>query len=395
MKYNEELYDVIVVGLGAAGLFALANVDKNKTALGIEAKHKVGLKLSITGGGRCNITNLKNLKNYPDNYTHPSFVRPIINAFNPDKTIEYFESRGFNLIKEGNKVLPKTENAKDVVNFFLNQIENKGHKIHLEEEVLDFKAEDDYVVVNSKASSYKCKKLIISTGGATYHKTGSTGKLVKNCFDISPYQPALSSMHINQNYFENLHGVSLNVKIKYNKKTFEDNLLFAGTMLTGYSIMNLSNYIDIGEKFIIDFAPDINIYEFKAKIKDAVKTAPKKLFKTVCLDILKLPESFLKVLIDMLNIETTKLADLKSKDLNKFAELLKNMELSVKSKLPLEKAICSLGGVKVSDIDNKTMALKSDHRICVIGEALEPVGECGGFNLQFAWSSAFACIFER
>ncbi len=395
MKYNEELYDVIVVGLGAAGLFALANIDKNKNALGIEAKHKVGLKLGITGGGRCNITNVKNLKNYADNYTHPSFVRPIINAFNPDKTMEYFESRGFNLIKEGYRVLPKTENAKDVIRFFLNQIENKGHKIHLEEEIIDFKAEDDYVVVNSKVSSYKCKKLIISTGGATYNNTGSNGKLVKDCFDISPYKPALSSMHINENYFESLHGVSLNVKIKYNKKVFEDNLLFAKTMLTGYSVMNLSNYIELGESFIIDFAPQIDREEFKTKIKDAVKTAPKKLFKTVCLDVLSLPESFVRVLIDMLELDTVKLADLKSKDLNKFVELLKNMELSVKSKLPLEKAICSLGGVKISDIDNKTMALKSDNRICVIGEALEPVGACGGYNLQFAWSSAFVCIFEH
>ncbi len=395
MKHNEELYDVIVVGLGASGLFALANIDKSKRALGIEAKRKVGLKLGITGGGRCNITNVKNLKNYADNYTHPSFVRPIINAFNPNKTMEYFESRGFHLMKEGDRILPKTENAKDVIKFFLNQIKDKGHQIHLEEEIIDFKVADDYVIVNSKASSYQCKKIIIATGGATYHNTGSNGKLVKKCFDISPYQPALSSMHINEDYFKTLHGVSLNVKIKYDKKTFEDNLLFAGTMLTGYSVMNLSNYIKPGESFIIDFAPHINREDVKTKVKEAIKSTPKRLFKTVCIDILSLPESFVKVLIDKLDLDTTKLADLKSKDLNKFIELLKNMALSVKSKLPLEKAICSLGGVKTSDIDNKTMALKADSRICVIGEALEPVGACGGYNLQFAWSTAFVCIFEH
>ncbi len=391
----QEIYDVIVVGMGASGLFALANVDKNKKALGIEAKSKVGLKLGITGGGRCNITNVKDIKNYHNYYTEPSFVRPILNAFNPNKTIEYFESRGFHLMKEGDRVLPKTEKAKDVIDFFLQQIEGKGHKIHLEEEILDFKADTDYITVKSKASSYQCKKLILAVGGASYPQTGSTGKLLKNSFDIAPFQPALSSLQINEDYFKDLHGVSLNVKIKYKKKSFENNLLFAGTMLTGYAIMDLSNYIGINEEFMLDFAPYINREELKENVQEARFSQPKKLVKTVLLECLKLPESFINVLIERSNLKGVHLADLKKKDLNKFIELLKGTSLSVQSKLPLEKAICSLGGVKIQDIDNKTMSLKSDSRICVIGEALEPVGACGGYNLQLAWSTAFACLFER
>ncbi len=389
------MYDLIVVGLGASGLFALANADKKLNVLGIEKNKIAGRKLNITGGGRCNITKVGDIKDFVNSYTDPSFVRPIIHAFNNEKLIEYFESRGLNTMVDGERVIPKSENAKDVTQFFLKEIEKRGHKLHFEEEIIDIKADDESIKVISKASEYECKKLIFACGGATYVETGSDGKLMKKIFDISPLEPALSPMYIEESSFDSLKGVTTNVKLNYGKMSFKGNILFTGSYLSGPVIMDISNYIQLGEKFTLDFIPKKTIDELKLEIKEKAKTDAKKLLKTVLLEISDMPESLLKLIINEVNLENVKLADLKSKDLNLLIEKLKKYTLTLKEKFPLEKAIVSKGGVKVEDIDNKTMALKKDNRIMVVGEAIELVGNCGGYNLQFAFSSAHRAIFGK
>ncbi len=389
------MYDLIVVGLGASGLFALANADKNLKVLGIEQNEIPGRKLNITGGGRCNLTKTGDIKSFVDSYTHPSFVRPILNAFNNDKLIEYFESRGFNTKVDGTKVIPKSERAKDVTDFFIKEIERKGHKLHFEEEIIDIIADEDSIKVVSKASKYECKNLIFACGGATYIETGSNGKLMRKLFDISQLESGLSPLYVEEESFNGLKGVSANVRLKYKKKDFVGSMLFTGTYLTGPVILDVSNYIEEGETFTLDFIPEKNIDVLKSEIKEKAKTDGKKLLKTVLSEMSSMPESLLKTLVKENDLEETKLADLKSSDLNHLIESLKNYNLTLKSKFPLEKAIVSKGGIRIEDIDNKTMALKKDSRIKVVGEAIELVGNCGGYNLQFAFSSAHRAIYGK
>ncbi len=386
------MYDLIVVGLGASGLFALANTDKKLNALGIEQNKIAGRKLNITGGGRCNLTKKQDIKDFANSYTDPSFVRPIIHGFNNEKLIEYFESRGLNTMVDRNKVIPKSQNAKDVTQFFLSEIERKGHKIHFEEEIIDIKLEDECIKVMSKASTYECKNLIFACGGATYVETGSNGKLMKKIFDISPLEPGISPLLVEERFFDNLKGVSHNVSVKYGKRKFTGNILFTGSYLSGPVILDLSNYIEGGERFQVDFLPEISLGDLEQMIRERVQSDAKKLVRTALLEFLDIPERLLRTIINELNLTEVKLADLKNTDLKRLLESLKSFRFTVKDKYPLEKAVVSKGGVKVEDIDKKTMSLKTDKRIKVVGEALEPVGNCGGYNLQFAFSTAYRAV---
>lgn len=386
------LYDVIVLGMGASGLFALANIARSFNALGIESNRKAGVKLAITGGGRCNLTNTDEIKKLTASYTHPSFARPILHAFNNFKTMEYFESRGLHLKDEGGRIYPKSETAKDVTEFFLQLIEKKGHKIYYEEEILTLEFESDRVILRSGKNSYECKKLILACGGASYPQTGSTGKLLSRCFDIQPFEAGLSSMEIEENCYRSLQGISLDVSLKYKKKFFRGNLLFAGARLTGPVIMDLSNEIVIGEEFIVDFLPERSREELKGVLERELAAHPKRFLRSIVAELCQLPLSFLNTVLSASSLSEKRAAELQSKELNLLISELKEKSVSVRSKLPLEQAIVSKGGIKCSEIDNKTMCLKDEPKIAVIGEAIELVGACGGYNLQFAFSSAHRAV---
>ncbi len=387
-----KTYDVIVLGLGAAGLFAMANLDSKLNVLGIERNNKVGIKLSITGNGRCNLTNQDDVKTLVASYTDSAFVRPIIYGFNNQKTVEYFKANGLAVVAENGRIYPQSQRAKDVVAFFVKKIAEKGHNYRLDETIIDINCTGKTIQLIAQNNSYHCKHLIIATGGATYPQTGSDGALVKKCFDISQYEAALSPIYIKETTFHNLSGVSLDAAIKYGKLKFTGSLLFAGGMLTGAPIMDLSNYIKLNDSFIIDFVPQLSHDAIKENIKRQTKQNPKKLIKTILIAVLPLPESFIKALVKQLNLEATTMANLSTKQLNQLIENLKNMTLTAKDKAPLKKAIVSKGGIKTKNIDNKTMCLKEDMRISVIGEAIELVGACGGYSLQFAFSSAYRAV---
>ncbi len=388
---------MVVVGLGASGLFAMANLDKNLKVLGIEKNKEAGRKLNITGGGRCNITKAGDIKDFVDCYTEPAFVRPVIYGFNNQQLIQYLESRGLPTKSENGKIIPRSEKATDVTEFFLKEIEKKGHALHFEEEIIDIVSKEDCVEVVSKASRYSCQKLLFACGGASYPQTGSDAKLLKTLyqnkmFDMTPFTSGLSALYIAEKTFEELQGVSTRVEIKYHEKVFCSDMLFAGAFLSGPVIKDLSNFVVLGDAFIIDFLPEIKEEELRKMVKEAVKNQPKKLMQNVILDQLKIPERLLKIIVKSAGLSEVKSAELKTTELNSLINSLKRYSSTVEKKFPLEKSAASKGGVKCEEVDNKTMALKSDDKIFILGDANELVGNCGGYNLQFAFSSAYRAI---
>ncbi len=384
-----EIYDIVVVGMGASGLFAMANLESKLNVLGLDSQKKAGQKLKLTGGGRCNLTNTENVKHLVKQYTDSSFVRPIIYGFNNEKTIEYFEKIGLKIKEEQGKIYPLSNNAEDVTKILLAEIEKKKHKIKYNEKVCDIKFCDDCIEVLGQNNVFKSRSVIIATGGASYLKTGSTGELLRKVFGCKEFESGLSQIYIKENVFRNVACVNVKVKLKYKKQNFDGEMLVVGNMLTGPEIMNLSNYIDKGESFFIDFIPYITAEELKNQIVEKGSDNPKKLLKTILSELLDLPESILRSLLEELKIEKIKMAELKGKDLNKFINSCKFKEFRVEGKCPLDKATVSLGGISLTDVDNGKMCWKKDERVYVIGEALDVVGNCGGYNLQFAFSSAY------
>ncbi len=383
----KKIYDVIVIGLGASGLFTMANLSEKFNVLGIDSQHKVGCKMLITGGGRCNLTNEDDIKKLVNSYTNPSFVRLILHCFNNKKTCEYFKTLGLSLKSEDGKIYPKSDCSKDVVDVLVKEIKKKGHLINLQEKVLDVRCHKDAVEVISSNNKYKAKNVVIATGGTTYKQTGSDGKLIEKLFDITPFSAGLSPLYLNEPFFNDISGISTKVKIKYKKKIFHGDMLFAKNMVTGPVILDLSNYIEVGETFSVDFLEEIKGEELKALLKAQALENPKRLVKRVLVEITNLPERLIRCFTHKNNIDDVNMASVKAKELNRIVEDLKGIALQVKGKVSVDKATVSKGGIKLSDIDNKRMNLKKEPRIFVVGEALDVVGNCGGYNLQFAFSS--------
>ncbi len=394
MNSKSKIYDVVVIGMGASGLFALANIDSDIKAIGLEAGPSAGRKLLLTGGGRCNLTNKDKPKDFVDAFDKASFVRPIIYSFNNKKLIEWFEKRGFALSEEEGKIYPKSKKSESVLNCLLSEIKGKKHDIIYSERVLGISNYgEDLIKIKGSKSEYLTQKVIIAVGGATYPFTGSDGQFLKSNFDIVPFSPAMCPIYISKNPFSELRGVSVKgVSLKYGKSKFYGDILFAGKFLSGPVIMDLSNHISLGEKFTIDFLPEFSREEIKKIFIAALLNHPKKFAKGVLEGSINLPSSLCETLCNLVFDSDTRSANLETKDINRLVENIKTYTCEVSGKGALKNAIVSKGGIAIETIDNLTMSLKIDPRVAVIGEALDVVGHCGGYNLQFAFSSAMRSV---
>ncbi len=403
-NYQCNIYDVIIIGMGASGLFAMANISPHINALGIEKNNIAGKKLRITGGGRCNLTRKGSIKEFPNMFTYPSFVRPILNGFNNKQVMDYFISGGLMLSSEGGKVFPKSKNANDVAEFLLTKIKNIGHSIIFGEEVIDvqFTNDVDRLCVKTINNRYFCKKIVIASGGASFSYTGSDGRLISKIFDIKPFSSGLCPLYIEKNVFSDLHGVSVTVQLKYRKHIVSGGLLFAKGYITGPAVLDISNWVEANDEFRVDFLPNISAEELRQRLTYAIKKSPKKLVKNIVLqDIcsdnesistVRLPESVVKAAFQGIGLSDCIAAELKKADLYSVIHVLKEYKMKIKYKFILDKAMATKGGVKIEDINNKNMSYKADDRVHIIGEAIEVIGISGGYNLQFAFSSAMRAV---
>lgn len=394
MMKNKEIYDVIVVGMGASGLFFLSNLSSDIKAIGIEAGNSAGRKLLITGGGRCNLTNIENIKTFAEKYDKPSFARPILYAFNNKDLISWFEKRGILLVEENKKIYPKSMKAATVLNYFLSEIKNKKHEIFYNEKALSYSAEhSDYISLKTSKNIYFSKKIIISVGGASYPHTGSDGKFLTENFNIISFRSGLCHIYLKDNPFFELKGITITkVMISFDKKNIYGDLLFGGEFLSGPVVMDYSNYSNKGDRFVIDFLPDFEKEDIINKLKAVILRYPKKLAKTVFEDYLGLPKNFVTFICEKSFDLSTQSSNLKKKELIKFVEFLKNYSCEVKEHQKLKYSKVCRGGISTDLIDKKTMVFKKEPRLIFIGEALDVVGRTGGYNLQFAFSSAMQAL---
>jgi len=179
-KSFKTVYDLIIVGAGASGLFAGAEADQSIKTLILERNTSPGIKLLVTGSGQCNLTHDGNIKDFVKRYNNPSFVRTILYAFTNDNLIQWFEEKGLKCIKrEDGKIFPASLNAQDVLSVLLDEINKKGHQIKTNEKVQSIKRdlETGIFTVNTDKCRYSCRNLILAGGGKSYPMTGSNGEL--------------------------------------------------------------------------------------------------------------------------------------------------------------------------------------------------------------------------
>lgn len=397
-------YDLIVIGGGPAGMFAaITAAEQGSRVLLLEANNRLGKKLLITGKGRCNVTNnctaQEVLQNVPRN---GKFLYSVMESYPPSNAMAFFESRGCALKTErGNRVFPVSDQAQSVLECLQKEMRRLGVKVETARTTEILTENGSVTGVKTNNGTYYAAAALIATGGVSYPTTGSTGDGYKMAAALGHtiVEPvgSLVPLETAGNICQRMQGLSLrNVGVKLlNKKgkvAYKDfgELLFTHFGASGPTILSASAHIkEFPCKVLIDLKPALDEGKLDDRILRDLDTYKNRTMENALTDLL--PRSMIPVVLDMISVP----GDLQANSLTKqqrraLVELLKAFPLEATAKRPVAEAIITSGGVKVSEIDPKTMMSKLVQGLYFAGEVIDCDAYTGGFNLQIAWATAYA-----
>ena len=399
-RERPEIYSCIVIGAGASGLFYAAGDKGGRPLAGsrkliLEKTGRPGQKLLMSGNGMCNITHGGSIKDFIDKYGDQGrAIRTCLYKHNNLELMKMIENAGVPLTeRDDGKVFPESMRAKDILDSLLAKASASGWEILCNREVTGVDAASDgpVTVKTGDGGSFCTEKLVIATGGRSYPATGSDGKFLQVIardlgVRVSETKPALAPVYI-QNYpYAGISGVSIkDVEISCGGHRTRGPLLFTHKGLSGPAVLHISQYVKAGDQMRVDFLPHMNISEVYRQIKEDRQSS--KGIAGYLAGEFGLPKAFTNT---MFSEPGRKMSSVGGKELENITNLLKNRAYSVSGTGGWNEAMVTAGGVELDQMDTKTMRLISDPRICIIGEALDVNGDTGGYNLQFAYSSAMA-----
>jgi len=379
-------YDVIIIGAGAAGLFCAAEAGKRKkTVLVIEHEEKVGKKILISGGGRCNFTNIyASHENYISQ--NPHFCKSALARYTQHDFIELVE--GYKIAYHEKKLgqLFCDSTSRQIVEMLLGECSKSDVHIKVNCSVKSVEKKNNFIV-KTNLGEFESGAVVIASGGLSIPKMGATsfGYKIAKQFGVSVTEtkPALVPLLLSKDdlfKFKNLSGVSIDTIVSNNEISFRENILFTHKGLSGPAILQISSYLKENEGLKIDLIPDRNLDEIKnSKEKIELKTYLKNFFA----------ERFTSVLNENY-IPSKPLYQLNEKEIDSINHLLKNFTLKPVGDEGYEKAEVTVGGVDTNGLSSKTMMAKKAEGLFFIGEVVDVTGWLGGYNFQWAWSSGFA-----
>lgn len=374
-------YDVIIIGGGAAGLSAArAALSNGRSVLIFDMGDKPARKVLVSGGGRCNFTNMAASH---DRYfgKNPEFVRSAIAKVKPTDILDWVKKHNLEYVEKAPGQFFCATSSLDIVSALLSDANDA--EIISNTTVLDIEKQNDEFKVSAKKSDYYCKSIIIATGGISYPAldVSDFGYIVAKKFGhkIIPIEPGLVGLKT-QLFPPELSGISLDVEIKIDKKIISDSLLFTHFGIGGPATYRASMF-DLNNDFHINFLPKIDVYNW---LVGAKKTDGRKLISTLL--SFYLPSKFAKLICPDTN---KNIADYKDSELSIIAQnindfIIPNGELK---RLGLQNAEVVKGGVSTDFISSKTMESKLCPGLFFAGEVLDIAGDLGGFNLHFAFAS--------
>ncbi len=399
-----DTFDLIIVGAGAAGLFAAVTAaQQGSTVLLLERNDRIGKKLAITGKGRCNVTNDASvedvLKNIPRN---GRFLYSCVTAFPTEKVMAFFEDNGCTLkVERGNRVFPQSDRSADIIAVF-SRLLDKLPVTRVQCRVSRLLTDDGRIRgVDSDKGVFCAPRVLLATGGASYPLTGSTGDGYRLAAELGhriipptgSLVPILSSEECARMQGLSLRNTELKLLDQKGKVVFRDfgELLFTHFGLSGPMALSASAHLKEGQTYTIrlDLKPALDEGKLDARFLRDFEQYANRSMENALADLY--PHSMIPVILRKAGIPL----DLKAHSLTKAQrrELLlhtKAFSLPVLGARPVEEAIITRGGVSVKEIDPKTMESKLIPGLYFAGEILDCDAYTGGFNLQIAWSTAYA-----
>jgi len=382
-------YDVIVIGAAAAGLMAAAQAGKRgRRVLVIEHTHKIGEKIRISGGGRCNFTNINAS---PRNYlsANPHFAISALSRYTQHDFIKLVESYKIAYHEKTLGQLFCDGSALQIISMLTEECKKHQCEIRMNCQVSQVNKGQGFELKTSQGD-FSCTSLIIATGGLSIPKLGATdfGYRIAKQFglNIITPRPALVPLTVDKediDFFRGLSGIAIASEVKYKQAAFRENILFTHRGLSGPAILQISSYLEKqSDQFVhIDLLPDMNLKEIFAGAKHS---------KVLIGNFLKdyLPKRFVETW-EVTNCTPKRLTDCKTQYLEKIADDLHNFKVKVAGNEGYAKAEVTAGGVDTKELSSKTMEAIKVPGLYFVGEVVDVTGWLGGYNFQWAWSSGY------
>lgn len=395
---------VVVIGAGPAGMMAAITASKNNNeVILIDGNDRLGKKLFITGKGRCNVTNSKDISEFFDFIPgNPYFLYSSLYTFTNEDTMNFFENEGIKLkVERGGRVFPSSDKSSDIIKGLSNVIDRSNIKVMLNSKVIGLiKDENKIIGVKIDNNIIKGDHFIIATGGASYPLTGSKGegqKFAKELgHNIIELKPSLVPIEIKESLVKELMGLSLrNIELTIyegKKKVFKDfgEMIFTHFGISGPLVLSGSRFIKNNNDYTvsIDLKPALDVKELDLRIQKDFKKYINKDFKNSLDDLL--PKKLIPIIIKKSMIkEDKKVNEITKEERKRLTSLIKEFTLSVKGLRPIEEAIVTAGGVDTKEIDPSTMRSKIINNLSFAGEVIDVDAFTGGYNVQIALSTGY------
>jgi len=386
-------YDVIIIGAGAAGLFCAYNTAlHNKRVLVLDHANKVGKKILMSGGGRCNFTNL--YTTHEDfSSDNPHFCKSALNQYSPYEFLALVEKHKIEYVEKKAGQLFCKHSAKDILQMLLDECASAGVKIYKKCSIEKIESVDNFHL-KTTCGEYSAKSLVIATGGLSIPTLGATGfgyEIAKQFgHEIINTSASLVPFTLAENQLEKMHGMSgvalpVIAKCSAGKQevAIEDDLLFTHRGLSGPAILKLSAYWEYGSEIVIDLLPKQNIGNYIAEqikvhgdqllVNNIAQLFPKKIAAFIC------EEKYREVKIKQLN----------KRDIEILENKIHHWTFVPSGTEGYKTAEVTAGGINTDKVSSKTFESKLKDNLYFIGEVLDVTGQLGGYNFQWAWASAW------
>ena len=383
-------YDVIIIGAGAAGMMCAIEAGKRRRkVLLVDHFKKIGEKIRISGGGRCNFTNL-NTQSSKFLSQNPKFVKSALSQYTQHDFINLINKYEIKFHEKKLGQLFCDHSAQQIVEMLLKECELANVTIKREFNIIEIDKNKNQYIVKTVDETYLSQSLIIATGGLSVPKIGATAfgyKIAKKFgLDVLETLPALVPLTFNEKILEmckELTGLSVEAIVSLNKVLFQEGMLFTHRGLSGPSILQISSYWKQGNDIIINLSPKLNIYQF---LEEKRKLNPKLDIGNIIGDIL--PKRLAQIICRD-NKASGNISELSNKLLKKLSDNINTWIINPTGSEGYRTAEVTLGGINTKELSSKTMMSKKHEGLFFIGEVVDVTGHLGGYNFQWAWSSGY------
>lgn len=381
-------FDTLIIGAGAAGMMCAAHTGGR--VLVVDHAKAPGEKIRISGGGRCNFTNLHSA---PENFisANPHFCKSALSRYTQWDFIDLVDRHGIAWHEKTLGQLFCDETARDIIAMLMAEMDSAGAELRLKTEVLEIQQESGGFRIDLSTGPIECRNIVVACGGKSIPKMGATGlgyQIARQFgLPVTETRPALVPFTFSEEMLAQtkpLAGVSVDTSATCNGTRFDEAVLFTHRGLSGPAALQISSFWNDGDSIELCFLPDVDLFD---ALRNRRQTEGRKAIGTVLGDLL--PKRLAGYLASSLELSGN-LADLSDKALLALSDNLKNWVLRPQGTEGYRTAEVTLGGVSTDHLDSRTMQAKDVPGLYFIGECVDVTGWLGGYNFQWAWSSGWA-----